>query len=637
MLVPHKWAGINITLFNAQKLQYSTVYLYIVTVNKINQLMSQTKEPITNCHAHIFTGNNVPPFLAKTFLFWPFHIVLNTPFILLYFKIVSWFKTYPTKPWFKKIKGVFYNYASFVRRNFLANLINHIANFWLIAHVLFYLFAPYIKKMLAGFEFWLKIIELKNWLAAHHLILLNPPTALKVTIIIFVFVFIRIGRKLILLVAKNMYGLSKVLPSKNTIKFIGRYLNIGRFANYKESSDILVRLRRQYEDEKTRFVILPMDMEFMDAGKPFAKGRYEKQMEELAAIKNNHKAVVFPFVFVDPRREKVGDKIFFDYDLNQDGKIVLKDCFIKDYIENKKFSGFKIYPALGYYPFDEKLLPIWKYAAQENLPIMTHAIRGNIFYRGKKKKEWGRHPIFDQATGGGTFDEKLLLPELKNIDFINNFTHPLNFLCLLDKSLLIKVLSLPCTSDETKELFGYTKTKMDNGNEVINITSDLSNLKICLGHYGGDDEWEKYLESDRDNAAASLIRESDKGVDFFVNSKTGEPIPGKIEQLWYDCDWYTICSSLMLQYPNVYADISYIIHSEKIFPLLKNTLHNPKLRTRVLYGTDFYVVRNHKSEKDILMTAQALLSEDEFDAIARCNPLSFLNLPNHLPPCNTAT
>ena len=80
----------------------------------------------------------------------------------------------------------------------------------------------------------------------------------------------------------------------------------------------------------------------------------------------------------------------------------------------------------------------------------------------------------------------------------------------------------------------------------------------------------------------------------------------------------------MLQYENVYADLSYIIHNTEIFPLLKQTLQNEKLQKRTLFGTDFYVVRNHLTEKEMLANTQANLSKEEFDNIARENPINYL-------------
>jgi len=129
------------------------------------------------------------------------------------------------------------------------------------------------------------------------------------------------------------------LPSKETLAFAARYINIGRFSYYNKQYDIFRKLKNQYLNE-TGFVVLPMDMEFMGAGKLKSKGVYEQQMLELATIKGSpqYNDIFYPFVFVDPRRDKVGQQSFFDWEHYDDGNVVLKNCFIKDYIEEKKFS-----------------------------------------------------------------------------------------------------------------------------------------------------------------------------------------------------------------------------------------------------------------------------------------------------------
>ena len=81
----------------------------------------------------------------------------------------------------------------------------------------------------------------------------------------------------------------------------------------------------------------------------------------------------------------------------------------------------------------------------------------------------------------------------------------------------------------------------------------------------------------------------------------------------------------MLQYKGVYADISYILHSEKVYPLLQQTLNNSFLKKKVLFGTDFYVVRNHKSEKALYNEITAGLEEKHIEQIARINPKLFLS------------
>ena len=211
--------------------------------------------------------------------------------------------------------------------------------------------------------------------------------------------------------------------------------------------------------------------------------------------------------------------------------------------------------------------------------------------------------------------EPLLLPDVKNEAYCNNFGHPLNYLCLLDERLLRRVVSN--ASAEVKALFGFRDL-------AVPMERDLSHLKLCFGHYGGDDQWRSYFGKDRDSYNSQLKTKPLIGVNFFKPGDITESFT-LLEQIWKHVDWYSIITSLMLQKENVYADISYIIHDNEIVPLLKQTLQNTKLRQRVLFGTDFYVVRNHKSEKQMLAELITHLSDHDFDQIARDNPKKYLN------------
>ena len=587
--------------------------------------MDTNKKPIINCHTHIFIGENIPPFIAKTFFIWPLYKIVSIPFVL---SSCRWWFLSAKSPrqwkqmlWYKNLQRAFVNYRSFLRRHDVVDILVKLLNLVIVYHALIYftilVFCIDLEVEEQGNNIVSRAIK---WLADNKLFYYNAPAFLKVITILFTCFFIEYARKLIFFIAKKSMGFIKILPEKKTVEFILRYVNIGRFAYYKKQSDIFNKLKAQYP-EGTGFVILPMDMEYMDAGILKPDGRYEKQMQQLAEIKSqeNRKNIFFPFVFVDPRRQMAGDKIFLDWKDAGNGNVELNDCFIKEYIEDKNFSGFKIYPALGYYPFDEKLLPLWKYAADRQIPILTHAIRGNIYYRGNKKTEWNYHPIFKEAAGNGN-TRKLLLPQIKNIDFINNFTHPLNYLCLVEERLLRIFVST--AGDNVKQLFGYTDSSTP-------LKYNLSHLKLCFGHFGGDDEWPKFFEHDRDNFTSQVITKA-TGIDFVHANDSDVDIMTRLERIWKDVDWYSIICSMMMKYSNLYADISYILHKDEILPLLKSTLQNIHLNKRVLYGTDFYVVRNHKSEKELLADMMANLSEEDFDMIARENPVTFLNLMDSL-------
>jgi len=78
------------------------------------------------------------------------------------------------------------------------------------------------------------------------------------------------------------------------------------------------------------------------------------------------------------------------------------------------------------------------------------------------------------------------------------------------------------------------------------------------------------------------------------------------------------------EYPNVYADISFIIYDPNIISLLKSSLAVPRLQDRILYGTDFYVVRQKGNDKKFWLDIQAHLTPAEMKLIAVDNPAGFL-------------
>ncbi len=596
--------------------------------------MSEPKSPIINCHTHVFTGDHVPPWLAKTFLPWPFYRLLPLSGVV---KLLRWWYNNPGRvPYtnqYKKFERWLYRVRMVLARSFVLSLLKNLLGIFLTINVFFFAYdwlSSLIKPASSAVETGI-LSQVRQWLESFEVVITVSSAFVKILFFLLLMIFFKSGRNLIFFVLKRFWKFLGLLPGKQTMALLKRYLLIGRFSRYEGQAKIFEKLQRQYPPG-SGFVVLPMDMEYMDAGAPAHE--LQSQMDELAAIKRKNPKTFFPFVFADPRRIKA-DRRYFDYTVGENGEIIpADDCLIKKWLEDQHFSGIKIYPALGYYPFDEALLALWKYAADKGFPILTHCIRGTIFYRGRKKKEWDEHPVFKQSTKADTdrdgdeqdneepddeqFDQ-LLLPERKNIDFQVIFTHPLNYLCLLDETLLRKLVGRS-TDERIKKAFGYTDARTP-------MKHNLHHLKLCFGHFGGDDEWERFMERDRDNYSSQLFKAPSRGVEFLYNDNSPQKKrrPGKPEQIWKFVDWYTIICSLMLQHPNVYADISYILYKPGILPLLKLTLQNPGLREKVLYGSDFYVVRNHKSDKEMLANIMAGLSEEEFDLIARGNPKKFLD------------
>ncbi|MBT8267996.1 MAG: amidohydrolase [Bacteroidia bacterium] len=599
----------------------------------------EKKPPIINCHVHIFTGDYVPPFLAKTYLPEPLYRLLSMQWVIIglrwYFGKIKKQK-YTGKAVRKQRRR--YLTTMFFKRSFILGSLRFLVEAYLIICLLFYV-GNWVIDTGQSYEGLIKNLMRKALIFLNDSNIILPIAKFwgQLLFIIGVLYCFPSIRNLFLSGLK----LFKVLPGKETTDLFLRYVQIGRFSRYLDQWRIYDRLSKQYPTG-TNFINLPMDMDFMNAGKVRKGFTIERQLDDLVNIKNNHPDTFHPFIFADPRRFATAGQNYFKWTaakkVGSDHFCVRidPDCSVYKYLVEENFAGIKIYPALGYYVFDEHLLPLWKYAADHDLPIMTHCIRGTIFYRGKKKKEWDQHPIFtvgwrnyqqqndDDNDIEGDDKDYLYLNEVRNIDFSVNFSNPLNYLCLLDNKLLYEAIDL--AKERKEELWQLFPS--DHEKREVKKGHGLEKLKICLAHFGGEDQWKDFLESDRDNYTTQLLQNPDFGVDFFRN-RQGEYKPGKLALIWRDTDWYTIICSMMLQYENVYADISYILHDRIILPLLKQTLSNPKLSQKVLYGSDFYVVRNHKSDKELLADMRAGLSEAEFDQIARYNPRAYLNLPDY--------
>lgn len=128
------------------------------------------------------------------------------------------------------------------------------------------------------------------------------------------------------------------------------------------------------------------------------------------------------------------------------------------------------------------------------------------------------------------------------------------------------------------------------------ILRDFPNLVICFAHFGGGE--------------------------YF----TGADIPAD--------SWADRILNLMDEFENVYADISY--HSDQMrggereknyFRNLKRLLAHPTYKSRILFGTDFWLIRMILREKNYWDYFVDRLGDGElFTRIAEANPAAFLGL-----------
>lgn len=120
-------------------------------------------------------------------------------------------------------------------------------------------------------------------------------------------------------------------------------------------------------------------------------------------------------------------------------------------------------------------------------------------------------------------------------------------------------------------------------------------LRVCFAHFGGDENFVK------------------------------PAIPAK--------SWAATILSLMENYENVYADISYHTdcmdggaNQKNYFNNLSGLLADKKYRDRILFGTDFHLVRQRCREENYWRYFQIHFEEDEWDRITQANPARFLGI-----------
>lgn len=338
-----------------------------------------------------------------------------------------------------------------------------------------------------------------------------------------------------------------------------------------ENQEALIDILSKYYEEKFRFVLLSMDMEEMSAGLPIEL--FHVQLEKLSILKSNPKYHdrIYPFVFAEPRKDNFQNTIL--------------EC-----LESKAapFQGIKIYPAIGYYPFDKRLKSVYEYAIKHEIPVMTHCIDGPVYYRDCL---WKQFP--DKYTVHPANPSQSTTPTSKYqnpAEFQLILSHPLNYECLLNK-------------DIATNLFG----------EPV----DFSTLKLCIGHFGGEGEWNlaKIQTKKRNNSKYAQLQQFD---------------PLDIKQPWlgekYERhNWLTIIKALIGKYPNIYADISYTLHDKSTYPELKEMLADPSLQNKILFGTDYYVVASVSEEPELISLLHKHFTSPELKLMMYDNPKRYLS------------
>jgi len=233
--------------------------------------------------------------------------------------------------------------------------------------------------------------------------------------------------------------LNNIIPFAKSDLF-SRYEQFIKIGRDSTQEDIWLNCYYNYPSD-TKFVILPMDMAYMGAGD--VPRPYVDQIEELNQLYLKYPNNIVPFLAVDPRRPEIND-------------------LFNKYVVNGNFKGIKIYPPLGYFPYDVALNNIYDYCSKNGIPVIAHGSPYNpVCFKGSDEEL-----------------KKLLSVSKDPIDF----------------------------SKKRKELITEF-TKPSNYKYVFEKYPDL---KVDIAHFGSDYWWDKYLSTTpdkmNDNANSWLLQ-----------------------------------------------------------------------------------------------------------------------------------
>ena len=181
----------------------------------------------------------------------------------------------------------------------------------------------------------------------------------------------------------------------------------------------------------------------------------------------------------------------------------------------------------------------------------------------------------------------------------------------------VKVYPVMGFTPDDRRLYPIYEYCMDNG---IPITAHCENGGIPglddyyhLAHPGN---WEKVLKTF-----------PDLKLNLAHNDRAGT-------------SWQPVIADLILRYPNVYTDCSYdtemMFMPRKYFRGMKQMLNTPKIRDRLLYGTDWYMGRCFWTEKSYLRWfttysrripwCRVEFTQDDLKKMMEKNPREFLGM-----------
>jgi uncharacterized protein len=361
------------------------------------------------------------------------------------------------------------------------------------------------------------------------------------------------------LVGRTVTGwLSKLSGKKSSqLNNWSRYASFASIGTMSTQEMVFDNILQFYPSD-TRFVVLSLNMDYMGAGE--SDLNFQGQIDQIIDLRKRNPDRILPFLSVDPRM----------------GSAQHIAVFVRKYIGTiqlpgdrtafRPFIGIKLYPALGFFPFDDRLKDVFKYCEDHGLPIMTHCTPSGAFYVGKLSAAMGAPGTIGAPTN-------LRLP-IRFTDKGNNtetdvFLYPKNWECILQT---------------------------------------YPNLKVCFAHMGGSTEI--FLNKSK-TRRSSWYEDVKELMAFHPNVYTDISYTLANKDTWPEI--LALCQNRVTITRNgLIEDAPY-----------KNTMGD-----RVLFGTDYFMTEQEDSEKNLAQKfPNWLLNQNQkhiLDKISELNPVAYL-------------
>lgn len=397
-------------------------------------------------------------------------------------------------------------------------------------------------------------------------------------------------------------GLSWVVSSIHDSGSIARFLAFTKIGSERSQDDVYqlaLNAGKKY-DAAIRLIGLTLNMDHMDSvpSDPLNYKNYATQLEEIRDIKRRSPEHFYPFLCIDPRhrsgrdlRDWVEDQLTDGFE--QKGKLY------------RYFYGLKIYPALGFFPFDPALEEVYAFAEEYGIPIMTHCTRGGSQYVGDDIEQLIPRDI----------RSILMRPEIENDAFLNatrEIQARIDAYYHDDRKWIEN--SRIGDNDKACDLFTHPQN-------YIPVLEKFPKLKICIAHMGGEGEFYHTEElARRWEWKEGKVR----GFRDLIKIRQVDPVR-----------WLDRIRELMQHYPSLYTDVSYTVsyfEKDRIVEQLRDFANTPDrnkrlLGHRILFGTDFFMTEQEKKEGDLygLMVRSEGL-KDWVDGFCRENVEGYVGL-----------